>query len=468
MGTNERGFTMATVATNGKAAALIGIFFLCGCMLSGPDQGLGQAKAPTTKPATESPAKPAGELTADQAAAAADAAVRKRLAPKVNKLDFDDIEFKDVIQFLRDVSGLSIHVKWSALSLAGVDRKTPVNIHLNDVTMGKALRVILDDIGGGNTKVDYLVDEGVVTISTAEDLSRYTVTRTYPAGDLVFQIWQGTNLDFAPWKRDPFDLGKHIRKSWPQTQPAAGEGQFRHEPPCGQTYAPLCREEAWAELSGLITELVDPTSWRKSGGEIGTVRAMDSDLVITQTRKSHELIEALLAQLRSDKTKIIPLGVAVLRLDDPDNLDALRQLAGGSKDFPKDLREGERQEKWGLERCEVELARLGRPIVIRRLEQTVLEGGRGPNQPPAVLTAGYEAGILPLREDKGVLAVSLACSAGWIVPPPEEGPKPPLSVRSVRRVYESTVLARGSQVVQVAPLEAEGGGVFLVIWRAEK
>ena len=44
----------------------------------------------------------------------------------------------------------------------------------------------------------------------------------------------------------------------------------------------------------------------------------------------------------------------------------------------------------------------------------------------------------------------------------------PAGVRSVRRVMETAVPATGAAVVQAAPLDAEGGGLFLVIWTERK
>ena len=90
---------------------------------------------------------------------------------KLPELRLDNSALGDVIDFLRDVSGANIFVNWRALENVGIDRTTPVSVRLRDVKFSKALQMILDDVGGGNVKLDYIVDDGVITISTDEDLA---------------------------------------------------------------------------------------------------------------------------------------------------------------------------------------------------------------------------------------------------------------------------------------------------------
>ncbi|HET6428742.1 MAG TPA: VIT and VWA domain-containing protein [Phycisphaerae bacterium] len=111
-------------------------------------------------------------------------AAMAKLGKPLPKITLSEIPFGDVIQFFRDVTGLSIHVKRRALQAYGVDEKTPVSVELAGVPAGKALRVILEDAGGVNP-LGFIVDEGVVTISTRDDLSTLTTVRVYDIRDLA-------------------------------------------------------------------------------------------------------------------------------------------------------------------------------------------------------------------------------------------------------------------------------------------
>src|SRR4029078_5882592 len=104
------------------------------------------------------------------------------------EMNFPAVAFTDVVDFLRDVTGANIFVNWKALETAGVDRTAPVTLRLRDVKFSKALTTILDDVGGGTVKLGYTIDQGVITISTEEDLARNVVTEHYDIRDLIVNI----------------------------------------------------------------------------------------------------------------------------------------------------------------------------------------------------------------------------------------------------------------------------------------
>lgn len=94
-----------------------------------------------------------------------DPALRKRLAARINVLEFDDVPLSDVIHFLRDVSGLQIMVRWHEMALAGIDKTVPVSIALHDVTVQEALRTVCRDM-----KFSYVIVDSVIVMSTTDDL----------------------------------------------------------------------------------------------------------------------------------------------------------------------------------------------------------------------------------------------------------------------------------------------------------
>jgi len=117
----------------------------------------------------------------------ADRAAMQKLRQRLPKLDFNDIEFQNVIQFLRDVGNTNIDVNWQALTAAGIEKSAKVNVHLTDVSFEKALRVVLTNVGG-TTSLSFIVDEGVITISTKEDLQQKTISRVYDINDMIVRV----------------------------------------------------------------------------------------------------------------------------------------------------------------------------------------------------------------------------------------------------------------------------------------
>ena len=119
------------------------------------------------------------------------AIARHTLSRRLPKLDFANVPLELVIQFMREVSGVSTYVNWRALQVASVDKTTEVNVHLMNVSLEKALRVILDDVSGAAvgtpTQVDFVIHEGVIRITTREALSHRTYMRVYDVRDILME-----------------------------------------------------------------------------------------------------------------------------------------------------------------------------------------------------------------------------------------------------------------------------------------
>ncbi|MDP6543681.1 MAG: hypothetical protein QGH60_06775 [Phycisphaerae bacterium] len=203
----------------------------------------------------------------------ADRIVRKQLDKKVSKLDFEDMELSQVFQFLRDVSGANIHVKWKALALESIEAKTTVNVHLKNVTFSKALETILKGVatggepGVGETGLGYIINDGVVTVSTNADLGEQIVVRVYDLRDMI-RVVVGSDLLGAP---------RSIK--------ATGAGR-------------KTRRKIILEMKTLVSDIVDRDSWRDAGGEAGVIGEKDEHLVITQSLDNHAKIVELLGKVR--------------------------------------------------------------------------------------------------------------------------------------------------------------------------
>jgi hypothetical protein len=192
--------------------------------------------APTTQPSK-----------LDQTDAAAAAAAKAGLDRVVPGINFTGVTFQDAIEFIRDVTGANIFVNWRAIETAGIDRNSPVNMKLRNVKLSRVLSLVLTEASSNKSTLNWQLDDGVIMISTVEDLGRRTIIRVYDIRDLL----------------DPQQIDK--------------KGTI---------------------LMNLVMGAVAPDSWIESGGKAGTCKFLDGHLIITQTRDSHTAIENLLAQLR--------------------------------------------------------------------------------------------------------------------------------------------------------------------------
>jgi len=247
-------------------------------------------------------------VAAERGVGREDRAVAAQLDRNLPEVAFDQVGFSDVIDFLRDVSGANLFVNWKSLEAAGIDRNTPVTARLHNVKVSKALNVILDSVGGGQTKLGYTVDDGVITISTQEDLSKNVVVRVYDIRDLIIDV-----PDFTDAPQFSLDASQNQGgggggggggagggggggASVTNTLFAGGGNQLGQNRNQGPT-----REELVQDITKLITDTVASDSWKDNGGSVGALRELQGQLIVTQTPENHRQLVNLLEQLRETR-----------------------------------------------------------------------------------------------------------------------------------------------------------------------
>jgi len=102
-----------------------------------------------------------------------------------------DMPFSDAIQELKNSvePPLNIIVIWRDLSeTAGIEPDTSINMDgLPAIRLGTGLENLLQAVSGGLADLDYVVQNGVITIATIESLPSKLVTRVYDVTDLLGQ-----------------------------------------------------------------------------------------------------------------------------------------------------------------------------------------------------------------------------------------------------------------------------------------
>lgn len=168
-------------------------------------------------------------------------AMQERINRALPHLHFDQVSFRDVIDFLRDVSGFEIIVDWKAIKAAGVDPDVPITTDTNNITFADALATVLASAGAHRAKLGYRLDQDVITVSTVEQLPKQLVVQVYNIRDLSASSTQ---------------------------------------------------------LIETIIDSIDPHSWKLRGGATGDIREEKGQLVVTQTPVNQHAIALLLENLR--------------------------------------------------------------------------------------------------------------------------------------------------------------------------
>jgi hypothetical protein len=230
------------------------------------------------QPARRRRAAPAPAAVAAAAAAAFLAAVAPCAAPaaenasrRLDEVDLSRGTLEGAFDVLRELTHANIVVRWPALEAAGVDRTTPVKLRLWDVRLGVAINVLLVTVESP-TPLGWSEEDGVITVSTSEDIHRDTVTRVYDVRDLIVAL---NEMQFPGFPNDD-DTGR----TWQQ-----------------------CVDE----ITRFVTETVVPDTWRDAGGSIGSIRELGGRLIVTQSPENHTQLRDLLKRLREEFARPMPV-----------------------------------------------------------------------------------------------------------------------------------------------------------------
>lgn len=189
---------------------------------------------------------------------AAEQKIREALQ-QTTEIAFNDTQLGDVVEFLEKRHEINIELDTEALAADGKGSETPITKSLRDVTLGKALRLILDGQG-----LTYLIKNDVLLITTKAAASQpeNLMTRLYQVHDLVV----------AP------------------NDPTASQPDFD-------------------SLIELLTTCVQTHDWADNGGTIGIIKPFHGPgvlaIIIRHDDRGHEEIEQLLKSLRAAKIQAI-------------------------------------------------------------------------------------------------------------------------------------------------------------------
>ncbi|GMU32272.1 MAG: hypothetical protein AMXMBFR20_01450 [Planctomycetia bacterium] len=123
--------------------------------------------------------------------------VKSRLATVLPSLQFNAAPLEDVFDVLSSSAGIEFAPNWPALEAVAIEKDSEVSLNVQNVTVEKALQLLLDTVGAGEAELAYASDSRRIQVSTLEDLSRQRLE------------WQGGEYQvaFAPGEVVPRPSG---------------------------------------------------------------------------------------------------------------------------------------------------------------------------------------------------------------------------------------------------------------------
>lgn len=201
---------------------------------------------------------------------------RTKRSPGGGTIEFDETPLFDAIQHFRDIAPLNIHVNWRSLQAVGIRRETLVTLKASNVTLGRALRMVLDDVNSNLNKfsrVYWIIDGGVVTIATGDVLNRKLVTRVYHVADMLAVV---PDFDAPKTLTDPNSSDNRQDDEQDEKDGPAG-GRRRNE----------------ESLIAIIKDAIGQDMWQPIGK--GSIRIMKGQLIVTQTQLGFKLFDQVIS-----------------------------------------------------------------------------------------------------------------------------------------------------------------------------
>lgn len=204
------------------------------------------------------------------------------------QVEFTNTPFEQVLDFLRDASGVNIVVDRSVFQEA-----RPLTLKLaNPVRLRSALDWIMEIEG-----LQYRIRDEAIFISRSETFDREFVLRTYDISDLLFNLGDLPPVELA------YDGKAFSVKNTADTISLPGGADPRSEE----------TGRRWVEW---ITQTVAPHSWQSEGDARaqGVIDYRAGKLVVTHTESVHQQIQELLNRFREARAAIVSIQARFLEV----------------------------------------------------------------------------------------------------------------------------------------------------------
>jgi hypothetical protein len=222
------------------------------------------------------------QQTSDGPVATKGAGVLETLGQRVHQIAFEEAPLEQVTDWLANISGLNVTVRWQALEDFGIARDTPITIKARNLRLTTVLWMIMNEAGGPDVKLAYRAAETLLILSTAEDLSREMVLKVYDVGDLIMRIARFNNAA-------QINVAQLLGQA---NQTGSGNIVETESDPGGQTQE-QDREGEIGRLIRLITDTVEPDTWAQNAG-LGTISAWRNLLVVRNNLLVHQRLAGYL------------------------------------------------------------------------------------------------------------------------------------------------------------------------------
>jgi hypothetical protein len=229
------------------------------------------------------------------------------LLKPVAKLEWDEIPFEEVLDWIRDQSDDRINVipRWKALNNDGVDADSVVSLKLTNTTVGKVLKEVLRQLTEEDT-LRFRATANEIEITTQAFVERELVFKAYPVGDILFRIpyfpAEAPQIDLTGQNQQGGGGGGQGGQGGQRSVFAGGTSGGQQQGQQQENQQEV--EQAESKLRDLILNSIAAESWadvasdaqgrQDAGLGKGRLRIYNRIMFVTNTAEVHEKIAGFL------------------------------------------------------------------------------------------------------------------------------------------------------------------------------
>lgn len=225
---------------------------------------------------------------------------------KIPVAEFKGNHLSDVVAFIEQATGANFDVQWESLRQIGIEPSTRVSLKLQDVPAKVVLERVLRKVSkDSHATAEYSVDQGIVTIASADDIKRQVTTTTYNITDLLIEPTNATDIPTVDLQQVYANLNMRANRTDPFSAKVAD----------GREQGLTPRHDRVRKITDLIQTTISPETWRDNGGDVGSLSELSGTLIVKQTPKNHKEIQGLLSKLREIRSMQISVESRFLLVD---------------------------------------------------------------------------------------------------------------------------------------------------------
>ena len=201
---------------------------------------------------------------------------------RVPDANFTDAPFRDVMDWIAELTGANVWVRWQVLEDAGIDPDTPITIKAKNLRLSQVLWMVMNEAGGNDLKLSYRAQGNSILLSTEENLGTEMVVKIYDLRDMLVTI--------ARFDAPQMDAGQALSNSG-----SGSSNLFNNRNNNDNSQSGGANSAELTKIIQVISSSIEPDSWAAAGGR-GTIYDFNGMIIVYNTPLVHQQIGGFVEQ----------------------------------------------------------------------------------------------------------------------------------------------------------------------------